>query len=326
MWSGCRPGSADDWRDLCHTAGVGRAAFPHRLSVRGADPAAIRAGLTAFLAGQPNAGVVQASSKPGVRPRVGLLFTGQGSQYAGMGRALYAHSPGFRRLVDRADAVLADRLAVPLGAVMRGEHGRRPGCSTRRCTPSRRSTCWSMRWRRYGAISACMPVAVLGHSLGEYAGCAFAGVFGFEEGLRLVADRARLMHELASDGAMIVVAASEAEVAGLLAGHETEVSLAGVNAARQVTVSGERGAVEAIAAACRARGWRSQALAVSQAFHSPLMEPIGAALEARASEIAHAAPRLPRDLQCDGCATGAGERRVLAGTYAPAGAVQRGSG
>ena len=62
------PGPADDWRDLCHTAAVGRVAFPHRLSVRGADPAAIRLGLTAFLAGQPNAGVVRgAASQAGAR-------------------------------------------------------------------------------------------------------------------------------------------------------------------------------------------------------------------------------------------------------------------
>ena len=78
-------------------------------------------------------------------------------------------------------------------------------------------------WRGLGVE----PAAVLGHSLGEYVGCAVAGVFSFEDGLRLVADRARLMHGLAADGAMLVVAASEAEVAELLRGREAEVALAG---------------------------------------------------------------------------------------------------
>ncbi len=283
-----------DWADLCHTAAVGRAQFGHRLSVRARDSAEGCAALEAFVAGQPHSALIQNATKPGNRrPRVGLLFTGQGSQYAGMGRALHACSPSFRRVVERAEAVLSDRLEVPLGAVMRGEHQQAPELlnQTLYTQPALYVLEYALAelWRGLGV----QPVGVLGHSLGEYVACAFAGVFDFEDGLRLVADRARLMHELASNGAMLVVAASEAEVAELLARHAAEVSLAGINAARQVTVSGTRGAVEAIAAACTARGWRSQMLPVSQAFHSPLMEPIGAAFEARAGEVVYAAPRLP---------------------------------
>jgi acyl transferase domain-containing protein/aryl carrier-like protein len=282
-----------DWPDLCHTAAVGRAQFAHRLSVRGADAPAARAALEAFLAGQPHPALIKGGAKPSGRPRVGFLFTGQGSQYPGMGRALHAHSPGFRRIMERAEAVLAERLDVPLGAVMRGEHPQAAELlnQTLYTQPALYVLEYALAelWQGLGV----QPAAVLGHSLGEYVGCAFANVFGFEDGLRLVADRARLMQDLVSDGAMLVVAASEAEVGGLLAGREAEVSLAGVNAARQVTISGARRAIEAIAAACAARGWRSHALPVSQAFHSPLMEPIGAAFEARAGEIAYAAPRLP---------------------------------
>ena len=288
-----QPASAVDWPDLCHTAAVGRAQFGHRLSVRGADAAAGRAALEAFLADQPHPALIKGAARPGGRPRVGFLFTGQGSQYPGMGRALHARSPGFQRIVERAEAALAERLDIPLGAVMRGEHPQAAELlnQTLYTQPALYVLEYALAelWRDLGVE----PAVVLGHSLGEYVGCAIAGVFGFEDGLRLVADRARLMQELGSDGAMLVVAASEAEIAGLLAGREAEVSLAGVNAARQVTVSGARRAVEAIAADCAARGWRSHALPVSQAFHSPLMEPIGAAFEGRAGEIAYAPPRLP---------------------------------
>ena len=110
---------------------------------------------------------------------------------------------------------------------------------------------------------------------------------------------------------MLVVAASEAEIAAVLAGREAEVSLAGVNAARQVTVSGARGAITAIAAACAARGWRSQLLPVSQAFHSPLMEPMAAAFELRAGELAYAAARVPVISNL----TGAPVERVNAGYW-----------
>jgi acyl transferase domain-containing protein/acyl carrier protein len=284
--------SRPDWADLCHTAAAGRAAFAHRVSVRAADAGAARAALDAFLAGQPHPALVKGEARPGARPRIGFLFTGQGSQFAGMGAALHAHSPSFRRIVERAEAALADRLPVPLGAVMRGEHPDAVALlnQTLYTQPALYVLEYGLAefWRGLGVE----PVAVLGHSLGEYVGCAVAGVFGFEDGLRLVADRARLMHGLPSDGAMLVVSASEAEIAPLLAGRAAEVSLAGVNAARQVTVSGARAAVEEIAAQCAARGWRTHALPVSQAFHSPLMEPIGAAFEARAGELAYAPARL----------------------------------
>ena len=285
--------SVTAWSDLCHSAAVGRGQFGHRLSVRGDSAAAAGAALAAYLAQQPHPAVSAGEVGSARPPRVGFLFTGQGSQYAGMGAALYAHSPRFRQIVDQAETVLAKQLAVPLGAVMRGEH---PQAAT--LIHQTLYTQPALYVLEYGLAAlwqslGVQPVAVLGHSLGEYVGCAVAGVFGFEEGLRLVADRARLMHELSSDGAMVVVAASEAEVAGLLVGREAEVSLAGVNAARQVTLSGARRAIEALAADCAARGWRSQVLPVSQAFHSPLMTPIGEAFEARAGAIAYEAPRLP---------------------------------
>ncbi|MBV9654052.1 MAG: acyltransferase domain-containing protein, partial [Acetobacteraceae bacterium] len=297
-----------DWAALCHTAGVGRAAFAHRLSVRGADAAAGLAGLGAYLAGTGHPGLVTGEARAGRAPRIGFLFSGQGSQYAGMGRALYSHAPVFREVVDRAEAVLeglpaGERLGAKLGAVMRGEHpeAARLLGRTEWTQPALYVLEYGLAalWRSFGVE----PAAALGHSLGEYVACAVAGVFGWEDGLRLVAARARLMAALgdpdgagdgaADAGAMVAVAASEAEVGPLLAGWEASVSLAAVNGARQVTVSGSREGVASVAAACAARGWRTQPLAVSGAFHSPLMEPAGAALEARAGALAYAAPRLP---------------------------------
>ncbi|HEY4974435.1 MAG TPA: type I polyketide synthase, partial [Steroidobacteraceae bacterium] len=284
--------SAREWRDVCHTAAVGRSGFAHRLSVRSADAAGIQAGLSAFLADESPVGVVKGEVRGGVRPRVGFLFTGQGSQYAGMGAQLYAHSKSFRQIVERAEQALGGELPHSLGALLRGEHPQAGALlnQTLYTQPALYVLEYALAqlWRGFGVE----PVAVLGHSLGEYVGCALAQVFGFEEGLRLVAARARLMHALASDGAMLVVSASEEQITEMLAGHEKEVSLAAVNAARQVTVSGLRAGVEAIAEQCKGRGWRTHALPVSQAFHSPLMAPIEEAFEARAQQLSYAAPRL----------------------------------
>jgi len=277
------------WADLCHTANVGRAPFAHRLSVRAADADALRAGLGAYLAGADDPRVVVSQSSA-VPPKIGFLFTGQGAQYAGMSRALYASSPVVRRMFDAADALLAGRLDIPLGAVVRGEHAdaarlinltlyTQPALYVLECALAE-------LLRELGVD----PHAVIGHSLGEYAAAAVTGVFGFADGLLLVADRARMMHEVTADGAMLVVNASEAQVAPLLDGYADRVSVAGINAPSQVTISGARAAIEEIAASCAERGWRTVPLPVSQAFHSPLLEEMSVAFESRAAQLSYEPP------------------------------------
>ena len=279
----------DAWRDLCHTASAGRASFAHRLTVRGASAGAIASSLRAWAADAPDARTI-ASRRPARPPRIAFAFTGQGAQYAGMGRELYASSSVVRDTIDRADALLRDRLDAPLGAVMRGEHpdAERLIADTLYTQPALYALACALvaLWRSLGVE----PDAAIGHSVGEYAAAAASGVFTFEDGLLLVAERARLMHEVEADGAMTAIAASEADVAALLDGDADRVAIAAVNAPRNVTLSGARDAVERIAAACAARGWRTSALPVSQAFHSPLLDAMSATFEARAAAVRYAPP------------------------------------
>jgi acyl transferase domain-containing protein/NADPH:quinone reductase-like Zn-dependent oxidoreductase/nucleoside-diphosphate-sugar epimerase/acyl carrier protein len=280
--------SPNTWSDVCHTAATGRARFAKQLSVRASDGIAAAVALTAFAEGRESSAVVVSELGP-ARPRIAFAFTGQGSQYAGMGRELYASSPGVRRIIDASEALLSSRLEMPLGAVMRGEHPDAPRLltQTRYTQPALYALEYAlaMLWRDIGVE----PSIVLGHSLGEYVAAAVAGVFSFEDGLRLVADRAALMQQTAP-GAMIAVGAGEAEVRALLDGWTDRVSLAGINGPGQVTLAGEPAAIAALAAVCAERGWRTVALPVSHAFHSPLLEPIGAAFEARAAQLTYAPP------------------------------------
>jgi acyl transferase domain-containing protein/NADPH:quinone reductase-like Zn-dependent oxidoreductase/acyl carrier protein len=278
----------ETWPDLAHTAAVGRARFAKQLSVRASDGLAAAAALTAFADGRESSTVVASESSP-ARSRIAFAFTGQGSQYVGMGSAFYASSPTFRRVIDAGEALLSSRLDVPLGAVMRGEH---PDAAqlltqTRYTQPALfvLEYALAMLWRELGVE----PSIVLGHSLGEYVAAAIAGVFSFDDALSLVADRAALMQQTAP-GAMIAVGAGEPDIRGLLDGWADRVSLAGINGPGQVTLAGEPAAIEALTALCVQRGWRAVSLPVSHAFHSPLLEPIGAAFEARAAQTTYAAP------------------------------------
>ena len=115
------------------------------------------------------------------------------------------------------------------------------------------------------------PTALLGHSLGEYTAACLAGVFSFEEGLRLVAKRGRLIAGLPR-GAMLAVALSEEEMMAELVAVE-EVELAAVNGTASCTLAGPTKAVKAMRQHLESRGAECRLLSTSHAFHSAMMEP-----------------------------------------------------
>ena len=276
--------------DVAFTANVGRAPFAHRAVVLASDVADARSRLRALEERAEVTGVVRARTGAAA-PRVAMLFTGQGSQYAGMGRALYETQPTFRQALDECAAVLRGRLAKPLLDVMWGV----AGCEglidrTGYTQPALFALEWGLftLWRAWGVE----PAAVMGHSVGEFVAACAAGVLSLEDGLTLIAERARLMDALPAGGAMVAVHASEALVRDALAPYATEVSLAAVNGPESVVISGAGESVERLVATLEKSGIKSQPLVVSHAFHSPLMEPVVGALQAAAERIAHRDPRI----------------------------------
>ena len=126
-----------------------------------------------------------------------------------------------------------------------------------------------------------IPDYVAGHSVGEITAAAVAGMLPLGQACGLVAARGVAMGALAGGGAMVAVAASEAEVAASLAGVGGRVSVAAVNGPGQVVISGAEEAVLGVAGWWRERGVRVRRLRVSHGFHSPLMDPaLGALAEA----------------------------------------------
>jgi acyl transferase domain-containing protein len=132
----------------------------------------------------------------------------------------------------------------------------------------------------------------MGHSVGEYAAACVAGVFSFEEGLALIAERARLMQALPAGGGMAAVFADERWVLGRLDGL-SHLSIAAVNGPEQTVVAGDAQALTRLLEDCAAAGVKSKTLDVSHAFHSHLLDPMLDALERRAAAIQHVSPRIP---------------------------------
>ncbi|MCZ4351949.1 SDR family NAD(P)-dependent oxidoreductase [Roseovarius aestuarii] len=281
---------------LCRVLIEGRASLAHRAGFVAEDARAVGAGLRALAQGVAS----DDASTPGVDGTV-WLFTGQGSQWAGMGRALYGRATAFSQIVDRCEAVLAgldgpwDR---PLREVMFGgddallaqTHWTQPALYTLQCALAGELRAWDQN-----------PRAVAGHSIGEYAAAHVAGVLSLEAGLTLVAARGRLMGDLPRDGdqkgAMVAVAAGRDTVTPhLVAGCE----IGAVNGADAITLSGAADAVAQTAAALGAAGIRCTPLAVSHGFHSAQMDPMLDPFAAVLQSVDMAAPRVPLIRGLDG--------------------------
>jgi acyl transferase domain-containing protein/acyl carrier protein len=273
--------------DICGTAAVGRAQFTHRLALIASDRTAMAAQLRAAIEGAEH--IQRGASAPSRRTKVGFLFTGQGSQYVGMGRSLYASEPVFRDVIDRCAAVLDPLLERPLRTVLFED---RDGAlnQTGYTQPALYAieVALAALWRHWGIE----PSVVIGHSVGEFAAAAVAGVFSIEDGARLIAARGRLMQALPAGGVMVAVQAEAALVEREVARHAASVSLAAWNAPNSLVIAGAHAPVEQIVERLQAQNIRTQPLTVSHAFHSPLMRPMVRAFQQVAAGIAHAAPTL----------------------------------
>jgi acyl transferase domain-containing protein/SAM-dependent methyltransferase/acyl carrier protein len=273
--------------DVCFTANAGRGPLAHRLAAVVESKEELSRRLSEWTAG--NEGVVYVPGPD--RPKVAFLFTGQGSQYVGMGRELYETQPTFRRAMDRCDELLGPDLDRPLLSVLYPKEGEvSPLDETAYTQPALFALEYSLfeLWRSWGIE----PSAVMGHSVGEYVAACVAGVFSLEDALKLVAARGRLMGSLPSGGAMAAVEASEERIATAIAPYGGALSIAAVNGPDSVVVSGLEEAVESVARALAGEGVRTKRLKVSHAFHSALMDPVLEEFERVAGEVSYSAPRI----------------------------------
>ncbi|GAA4228960.1 hypothetical protein GCM10022254_20340 [Actinomadura meridiana] len=251
-----RAGPGAELRDIAYSATVGRAHFDHRiaglvndvgeLEALLADPHGVAAGL----------------------PRVAFLFTGQGSQYAGMGRALYDTYPVFREQLDECDRLFAPYLGRSVKALMLGDD---PDGDLRQ-TGYTQPALFALEYAtaRLWMSMGVQPSVLMGHSIGEVVAATIAGLFSLDDAVTLVAARSRLMQSVSAPGGMVSVQASVESVAPLLKGRP-DVAVAAVNTPNSCVLSGGTGSLAEIVEALDERDVRTKALDVSHAFHSPLM-------------------------------------------------------
>lgn len=220
--------------------------------------------------------------------KIAALFSGQGSQVPGMGKALAAAYPEAARIYEMGSDLLGFDIAKISFEGSEEELNR---------TLHSQPAIFTLSMAAYEAAKSRMPAveAVAGHSLGEFAALCCAGAYSLEDGFRLIKARAAAMEEVAAmtPGAMVaIIGSEEATVTAACEEVSGFVIPVNFNLPGQTVISGEENAVAAAAEALAAKGARTVRLAVSSAFHTKLMQPAADRFRAEISGIAFRKPTL----------------------------------
>ena len=294
--------------DMAWTAGAGRSHFEYRTGIAFHDAGSLQERLRE-LAETGEA----ARSRP--VNKVAFVYTGQGSQWAGMGQALYESEPVAKAVLDHCETVFRDERGTSLLDVMFGRAGtegklgdtawEQPALFALECA-------LTALWSSVGI----RPGVVMGHSVGELAAAHTAGVFSLQDGMRFACARGSLL-SATEPGAMAAVFAPAPQVAAEVRAANTlsagiGVNISADNGTHQV-ISGPVDEVETIMKRLEAAGTRVRRLNTTKAFHSALVEPALDALETSLDGVKTGPPSLAVVSNLTGRVVKSGQ--ALDGTY-----------
>ncbi|WP_244409954.1 type I polyketide synthase [Streptomyces albofaciens] len=279
-------------RDIAHALATTRTRHRHRAVVSASDRARMLAATAAFGRGERSAEVTPHDSAPG---GLAFVFSGQGGQHPGMGRAAAEAFPVFGQALREVCATLDPLLARPLTSVMWADADSDEATLLHNAEYSQPSL-FAVQVALYRLYESwgMAPDLLAGHSAGEIAAAHVTGILSLQDACTLVATRGRLISSLPTGGATVAVRISEAEVREWLAEDASgSVSVAAVNGPHSLVLSGAEAPLIALTDRLRAAGHKTHRIPMRVAAHSPLMDPILEEFRAVVRTLAYGTPTVP---------------------------------
>src|SRR5215218_4183722 len=265
-------GAVSSLQDVCYTAGARRTHHAHRLALAGNSREQLTEHLEAFLEGESRPGMSSGRKLGDLRRKLVFVFSGQGSQWVGMGRELLEQEPAFREAMAICDRAIRKYTGWSMLEELAADeaHSRLDEVDVVQPAIFAVQVSLAALWRSWGVE----PDAVVGQSLGEVAAAYVAGALTLEDAARVICRRSQLVKRTSGHGSMAVVQLSLEEAERAISGREGRVSVAVNSSPYSTVLSGEVAALEEVLAELERQDVFVRRIRVDYASHSPQVDPL----------------------------------------------------
>ncbi|MES9993877.1 MAG: type I polyketide synthase [Candidatus Thiodiazotropha sp.] len=282
---------APDLRNVCYSASVHRPHHEHRLATVASSAVEMSLELSDFaesgVSAQSSTGTTHAKS----RQDPVFVFSGMGPQWWGMGRELFANEPVFEKSAKSVDRIFRDIAGWSILEEMLAEESESRMEETQIAQPAN----FLLQVGLADLLSSwgVVPSAIIGHSVGEVSAAYVSGALSLEDAVCVSYHRSRLQQSAAGKGKMMAVGLGAEEAQALISDYSDQISIAAINGATAVTLSGDSTALEAVAESLTEKEIFNRFLRVEVAYHSPQMEPLKADMIEALKGIKPLVPAIP---------------------------------
>ncbi len=278
--------------DVAYTLQVGRRSFDYRRILVCQDVTDAVKTLTSFDPQRIFTYQRQSNHCPVI-----FMFSGQGAQYANMGRELYEIEPTFKKYIDTCAVILQPLLNLDIRRILFPQQEQiEVATQELQQTALTQPALFVIEYALAQLFMSwgVLPAAMIGHSIGEYVAATIAGVFSLEDALFLVAKRGQLMQQL-PPGSMLAIALPEKDVQSLIKSEKLDnksLQIAAINSPSSCVVSGTSEAIYILKNQLSSQEIECRVLHTSHAFHSAMMSPILEAFIQALKQVKFSQPRI----------------------------------